>query len=342
MTRTVLEGFESLETHHCITGSMLHIYVYNNHHISEDMLLGLGGGVGFMYWQMKGTDPFVGGRGKGRPGQGFERCVGERTGIVIEEFTTSSPRKAEDSLMALLAAGQPAMVQVDMGFLPYFDFGGYDYHFGAHVIVVCGHDKDTDQLTVADREKELHVIQLDDLRKARGSQHKPFPPKHRWFTFDFTNKRTPTRNEVMAAIEEQIQEMLTPPINNLGVAGIKKAARMIPIWLAAAQGEAVRRALFNFFIFIDSTGGTGGGLFRYMFSRFLHEASPITGIKELENSSAEFKTIGDKWQELAQIFRQGSEAGDNPTLRASIQDALLDIANQEHTAWLDLQEAIRG
>lgn len=340
MTRNVLEGFESLETHHCVTGSMCHIYVYNNHPIGEEMLLGLGGGVGFVYWHMKGTDPFIGGRGKGRPGQGFERCAGERTGVSIEEFTTSSARKAEDSLIALLAVGQPVMVQVDMGFLPYFDFGGYDYHFGGHVIVVCGYDKDTHQITVADREKELHIIQLDELRKARGSKHKPFSPKHRWFTFDFTNKRSPTSNEVAAAIEEQTKEMLTPPIKNLGVEGIKKAAQMIPKWLISADSGAVRRALFNFFIFIDYRGGTGGGLFRYMFSRFLNEASKITGIKELEKSSVEFKKIGDKWQELAKIFYKGSEEGDNPALRSRIKEALLEVSGLEHIAWMDLYKKL--
>jgi hypothetical protein len=304
------------------------------------MLLGLGGGVGFIYWHMKGTDPFIGGRGKGRPGQGFERCIGERTGVVINEYTTASVRKAEDSLMALLAAGEPGMVQVDMGFLPYFDFGGYEYHFGAHVIVVCGYNNDTQQITVADREKELHTIQLDDLRNARGSQYKPFPPKQRWFTFDFARKRMPTSEEVVAAIKEQTTEMLTPPIKNCGVEGIKKAAHMIPQWLKTADSEAVRRGLFNFFIFIDYTGGTGGGLFRYMFSRFLYEASKITGIKDLEKYSREFHNIGDQWQALAKMFYQGSEEGNSTGLRSSIQDALMELSIAEHNTWMNLQESI--
>jgi hypothetical protein len=342
MTHTVLKGFESLETHHCVTGSMRHIYVYHNHPISEEMLLGLGEGVGFIFCHMKGTDPFIGGRGKGRPRQGFERRVGERTGVLIEEYTTASARKAEDSLMVLLAAGQPVMVQVDMGFLPYFDFGGYDYHFGAHVIVVCGYDNDTHQITVADREKELHSIQLDELRRARGSQHKPFAPQHRWFTFDFTKKRMPTSEEVVASIKEQTKEMLAPPIKNIGVEGIKKAAHMIPQWLMTAESEAVRRVLFNFFVFIDYTGGTGGGLFRYMFSRFLNEASRITGIKDLEQSSAEFKKIGDQWQALSTIFYQGSEEGNSTSLRSRIKDALIEISDLEYSTWLDLQERISG
>ncbi len=342
MAPTILQGFESLETHHCVTGSMRHIYLYNDHPLSEEMLLGVGGGVGFVYWHMKGTDPFLGGRGKGRPGQGFERCVGERTGVAIDEFTTSSARKAEDSLAVVLEAGQPVMVQVDMGFLPYFDFGGHDYHFGAHVIVVCGYDAETQQVVVADREKELHTIPMDDLRKARGSTHKPFPPKHRWFTFDFSRKRLPSRDDVVAAVAEQTREMLDPPIKNLGVEGMRKAARMIPTWLATANREEVHRGLFNLSLFIDSRGGTGGGIFRYMFARFLDEASKMTGLAALAESSAEFVGIGDKWQELARLFGTGSKAGDTPALRSAIETALMEISDLEAAAWSRLRRRIGG
>ena len=150
----------------------------------------------------------------------------------------------------------------------------------------------------------------------------------------------PTSDEVVAAIKEQVKEMLTPPIKNCGVEGIKKAAHMIPQWLMTADNEEVRRGLFTFFIFIDYTGGTGGGLFRYMFSRFLHEASMITGIKDLEQSSAEFKIIGDQWQALANIFYQGSEEGNNTTLQSRIKDALIEISELEQSTWLDLQEKI--
>ncbi len=43
-----LPGFRPLATHHCITGSLRHVYVYNDHPLSEEMLLGLGAGVGFV------------------------------------------------------------------------------------------------------------------------------------------------------------------------------------------------------------------------------------------------------------------------------------------------------
>ena len=57
-----IQGFRSLETHHCVTGSMRHLYEFRGFPISEEMLFGLGAGLGFVYWQMKDAPPFIGGR----------------------------------------------------------------------------------------------------------------------------------------------------------------------------------------------------------------------------------------------------------------------------------------
>jgi hypothetical protein len=333
-----LAGFEHFPTHHCVTGSLRHVYVYNDHPVSEEMLLGLGGGVGFVCWHMKGTQPFIGGRGRGRPGQGFEARAGQRTGVVVEEYVTSSARKAERSLLELLDAAQPAMLQVDMGFLPYFDFGGYDYHFGGHVVVVCGYDAESRQVLVADREEALHPVSMDDLEKARGSTYKPFPPKHRWYTFDFSQKRQPTADEVRQAIAEQAEGMLAPPISNLGVAGIRKAARHALKWPDLMDEDTLRNTLFNAFVFIDAMGGTGGGAFRYMFSRFLREAAGIAGAGQPEKSAEAFQHIGDGWQEMAEIFRRGWQADDPVAVLAETTAPMMALADLEEAAWTQLRE----
>jgi hypothetical protein len=129
-----LAGFKHFTTHHCVTGSMRHVYVFNDHDLSEEMPLGIGGGLSFSYWHFKGQPPFMGGRGGFKPP--LEEVTGQRTGVRIEAHRTTSARKARKSLLEMLDAGQPVMIQCDMGFLPYFDFGGEEYHFGGHVVVV--------------------------------------------------------------------------------------------------------------------------------------------------------------------------------------------------------------
>lgn len=343
MTLKALAGFKSLQTHHCITGSMRHVYAYHDHDISEDMLLGIGGGVGFIYWHMKGTPPLIGGRANfERPSEeGLEKTAGRRTGVVVESHTTSSARKAERTLLEILDAGQPVMIYCDMGFLPYFDFGDSDYHFGGHAVVVCGYDAETHQALIADRDG-MYPVSMEDLEKARGSTYKPFPPKHKWYTFDFSRKRQPTAEEVRQAIAEQATGMLEPPIRNIGVKGIRKAAKRALKWPDQMDGDELRFALFNTFVFIDATGGTGGGIFRYMFSRFLREAAQITGDLRLNESADAFQHIGDRWQEVAAIFKQGWKADDPAAVLPETTAPLMEVADLEEAAWMRLRELVQG
>jgi len=335
-----LEGFKSLETHHCVTGSMRHVYLYNDHDVSEDMLLGIGAGVGFNYWHFKGQLPFIGGRANiERPkGVGQVKTTGQRTGVEIEAHTTSSARKAKKAFLEIIGADQPVMIQCDMGFLPYFDFGG-EFHFGWHIVVVCGYDPETEQVLIADRDAELHPVSMEDMEKARGSTYKPFPPQHKWYTFDFSQKRQPTADEVRRAIAEQAEMMLEPPISNFGVKGIRKAAKMIPRWPDSLDADMLCMTLFNTYIFINAEGGTGGGIFRYMFSRFLREAADITGDKRLNESAGEFKQIGDEWEKLGEWFLQASEAPDPDSLLGECVAPLNALAELEKAAWSRLHRA---
>jgi hypothetical protein len=341
MALQLLDGFRSLSTYHCVTGSMRHVYVHNGHDISEDMLLGIGNGVGFIYWHQKGAPPFVGGRANfERPGvEGLERTTGRRTGVAIQSYTTSSERKAERALLEMLSAGQPVMIQCDMGFLPYFDFGDIDYHFGWHVVVICGYDADTRQVLVADRDG-VHPVSMEDLERARGSTYKPFPPRHKWYTFDFGGKRQPTAGEVRQAIAEQVRPMLEPPMSNFGVKGIRRAAQRALKWPDQMDEDALRFTLFNMYVFIDATGGTGGGLFRYMFSRFLREAAEITGEAGLNESADEFENIGDQWEKLGHWFHQASEAPNPASLLGECVAPFNALADLEGAAWTRLCQLV--
>jgi len=339
-----LAGFRHFATHHCVTGSMRHVYVYNDHDVSEEMLLGLGSGVSFSYWHFKGQTPFIGGRGNvGRPSEeGLEKTAGRRTGVAVEWYTTSSARKAEQTMLQMLDAGQAVMIQCDMGYLPYFDFGDTDYHFGWHVVVVCGYDPEARRVLIADRDEELHSVSMEALARARGSKHKPFPPKNKWYTFDFSGKRQPTAGEVRQAIAEQAQVMLEPPIRNIGVAGIRKAAQEVPKWPQKLGADELRWTLFNAHIFINPEGGSGGGIFRYMFSRFLRQAADIAGDARLADSADEFQQIGDRWEELGAWFRRTSEAPDPAALLGECVASLNHLADLEEVAWRRLREFAQG
>ncbi len=339
MAVRALAGFRSLATHHCVTGSLRHIYEFHGHPISEELLLGLGAGVGFVYWHMKGTPPMYGGRANvGRPGEeGLAATAGRRTGVRVSLGRTNSAHKAEASLLEMLARGEPVMILVDMGFLPYLDLPA-GYHFGGHAVVVCGYDPQGEQVLLADRDEELHPVSLAQLAQARGSTYKPFPPQNAWYTFDFASVRAPEPPEVWQAVHEVAVPMLEPPIANLGVKGIRKAAQETLKWPQIMDRAELRQACFNAFIFIDAAGGTGGGIFRYMYGRFLAEAAGITGTAHLAKVGQDLQQVGDLWQGVAEAFLAAHSAPDPATQLPAAVAPLATIAGREELIWQELRE----
>jgi uncharacterized protein DUF4872/butirosin biosynthesis protein H-like len=329
-----LPGFATYPTHHCVTGSLKHVYDYHGFGVSEDLLLGLGRGLGFVYFHIKGTDPFYGGRANvARPGEeGLEKTAGRRTGVAVESHATASARTAQAALRELLEAGEPVLVYLDMGFLPYFELPP-DYHFGGHVVVVAGYDPDTGQVLVADRDRDLHPVGWEALEQARGSRYKPFPPRHAWYTFDFAAVRPPARAEVIESIGDVCHGMLAPPIANLGVRGIRKAIRETAKWPEVLDADALRRTCFNVALFIDRRGGTGGGIFRYMYARFLAEAASITGEPRLTGMGTELTGIGDRWERVAAAFAAAAQASRPADLLETATKPMHEIAGLEQDFW---------
>lgn len=91
--------------------------------------------------------------------------------------------------------------------------------------------------------------------------------------------------------------------------------------------------MFNTYIMIDAEGGTGGGLFRYMFARFLREAADIMQNARLNRSADAFEHIGDRWQRVAEIFKRGWEADDPADVLKAVSAPMLEIVDLEEDAW---------
>jgi hypothetical protein len=130
--------------------------------------------------------------------------------------------------------------------------------------------------------------------------------------------------------------MLRPPISNIGVKGIRKTAVLLPQWATILTPDALKWALFNVYIFISPVGGSGGGAFRYMFSRFLCETAVLLDAPHYEISAQAFHTIADAWEEVANWCKKQSEAPNPAAHLEEIQQSILAIADQEEQAWTAL------
>jgi len=104
------------------------------------------------------------------------------------------------------------------------------------------------------------------LQKARNSPYKPLPPTNTYLEFDFSGFHKPTEVDIYSAISQNVEAMLYPPISNLGVKGIRRTAKEIFKWPNLFNDRELRMNLFSVYIFIEISG-TGGGSFRYIYSR---------------------------------------------------------------------------
>ncbi len=277
---------------------MLHLFNFHQCAISEEMLFRLGEGIGFIYWHLQGEFPFLGGRNNtARSGedQCLEVAATQRCGVSASRKLTSSQSKVEREMMNYLNRREPLMLQVDMGLLPYFPFYNQN-HFGYHCVAAAGYDPDSDEVTLADREAQPHPVARAQLMAARSSTFKPFPPQNARLEYDFCNFHQPHAEEIRSAIQRCTLEMLHPPIRNMGIRGIQTAAQRIPAWPAAMDDHALAAACANTALYIRADAGTGGGLFRWMYARFLLEAAPILKDTALEQASYDLRAAGDDWE----------------------------------------------
>jgi len=335
----------AFDGYHCQTNSLAKIFHFHNHPIPEEMLLGLGSGMGFIYWKMKMASEdfvFIGGRGNNK---GFFSDIGMRTGVKIKTITTGSAKKAEETLVKKLTGEEPVMLFGDMGFLPWFEFPE-EYHFGGHTFVACGFDgkenvlcSDMDPRATGLKKGFYHTVSLEQLRKARGSKFKPFPPGNTYFEFDFSGFHQPGEEDIYSAIKQTIDSQMNPPIKNLGIKGIKHTSKELLKWPEIFNDHTLRMNLFSLYIYIE-VGGTGGGCFRYMYSRFLEEAAKITGNENLLDPAEKIRRSGELFSETGKLFFNAETA---PDLKDRIQKASSNfnkIADIEAEALKELSDSL--
>jgi len=301
------------------------------------MIFGLGSGLGFVYWHSKRGDmgllpayPFVGGRARD-----LYKNLCSNLGVSVKVNRTSSRPRAYEALKTLISKDIPVVIHVDMPYLKYLGLPE-QAHFGAHCVVVAGLDEVKDIAYIADTMfKDLQTATLKELEEARSSTFKPFSPENKWFTFEFPDKLNPIEVAIKDAITKTTKSMLYPPIKNLGVKGIEHFANEIVKWpkLFPPENASIRQLYEVSYVMMEEDG-TGGGLFRYLYSRFLKEAGELLYSNELIELSQCYHQVGEKWTAIAKLVR---EIPKNRTNAHEARKALLEVAKEETEVYSSLK-----
>ncbi|TXT55368.1 MAG: hypothetical protein BAJATHORv1_40279 [Candidatus Thorarchaeota archaeon] len=285
----------------CQTSALQRQMNYYRLKISEPMLVGIGSGLGFIYWYMKRMHaPFAGGMNSGK----FPGLIGrivDRLGGSWKVLNTASVKRAHIHLKSVLEKGQPVFICADMAYLPHLMTGEED-HFGQHTLLVVGIDEPKNEVYLSDRFDGIVTMPLSRLQQARASKHQPFPAKNQMLHITFPENLPNWEQLIPFAIKDNSEYMLNPPIKNMGCEGMRKWARELPKYPGFIENSrTLVRAMMEHYIYIE-TGGSGGALFRRLYSDFLSESADILKNSDLRRMSREYAKISDIWTEIANAF----------------------------------------
>ena len=278
---------------------------HNGEPFSETMLIGLGGGIGVMYFvfEYEGHLPMLSLILRHHPDD-FVVGMLTNAGIRHEVSTTSSPRLAAATLSRVIEAGRPAICRVTAGALPYDPrqpIQGDHYEVG-----VIGFDSGT--ALIDDEAPHPHRVTLQELADARAFTKKE---KHRLIEVIDRDPDHDFATGIRRAIAKTIHNLTEPVMGNnfdanFGFRGLEKLADE----LESTKSSGWRRrfttpdrqfaVLHRMFTGIELEWGATGGL-RPAYADFLDEAASVLDRPDLIGAAGRFRAAGKMWQELADL-----------------------------------------
>jgi hypothetical protein len=290
--------------------------------LSEEMAFGLGAGACFYYVAFDQASPTRWFNGRTAR---LEETFAELTGAALE-LRTFEPGDGDawEAARAKVDAGQPVLLLTD---LYYLDHYGSSAHFPGHAVVLAGYDDEFVHLSDTAFEELQTTTRLEDLDKARHSQHPAYPLAGHMFTATGEIDGERLREAIPAAIERAATAMVEPEYREYsGLGAVERLAEEAGSWPEAAEDW---KWCARFGYQVIERRGTGGGAFRLMYSRFLEEAGRPEAPLAAEAAA--------RWTELAEDFRVASEQDDpDPVLWGEIDSAAKKVAEAEKELWSSL------
>ncbi|MCI5054487.1 MAG: BtrH N-terminal domain-containing protein [Flavobacteriales bacterium] len=324
MTKAEISPFIGQHCETTATGTLLNQIGIE---LSEPLLFGLGEGLSYIFWNMKGMDfPFIGGRVK--PDQ-LTQNICKNLGLVLEVQETTSMSKAWKNVKIAIDQNQPVGLKLDCYHLDYFK---KKIHFAAHYAALYAYDETHAYLIDTAPQGTRMKTSLESLARARNEKG-PMASKNLSYTINKNASTTDLKVAIKNAIVNNTKAYLNPPISNISYKGISKTAKSLKKWFENSQN--IKRD-FQTTAMMMERAGTGGAIFRNLFRDFLNEASEILKSDFLKIAFHEFEIIAAMWTKVANLFHI---LGENQQVRSTeiIADLLEEISTREYNAIRQLQ-----
>lgn len=304
--------------HHCGSTALRNLLAHHGVDISEEMAFGLGAGACFYYVTIEDASPTRWFNGRTAR---LEENFDELTGAALELRTFEQGTDAAWLAAAgEVDAGRPVLILTDLYHLDHY---GNSAHFPGHAVVLAGYDDEVAHLSDTGFET-LQTTRLENLDRARHSQHPAYPLAGHMFTVSGEISPQRIREAIPAAIERAARAMVEPEFRGFsGLDAVRRLAAEAGAWPEVAE-DWQWCARFGYQVI--ERRGTGGGAFRLMYSRFLEEAGRPQAPLAADAAAA--------WTGLAGAFHAASERDDpEPDLWRQIDAAAKRVADAEQQLW---------
>lgn len=291
--QVVVDGFSSFGGLHCETSALRKLLAFQGIDFSEEMLFGLGGGIGLVFWRTPADPiPFVGGRNGRFPD--FLRRAAAALGHKLRVVRTQDKSQAYALLRNELNKGIPAICYGDIHFLPYFQT---DRHFGGHAFVVYGLQEEHGHALVSDRSQHPRRVPLGALAQARASATKPFPPNNALLQLRINPTARLTEAAVWDAIDRCRRALQQPLLAGIGLRGLRTFGEFLKTAAESLPRAGLLKLLISTYVNLE-LAGTGGAAFRNMYRRFLAELRQLLIAPELDDAIVALDRARGRWDEL--------------------------------------------
>ena len=271
---------------------------------TEEILFGLGGGIGCAYWlfDMHGGHPvYIGSRIHAKEGDTpyFTLQMTEGWGATADVRHSSSPSAATKSLVKILNDGFTPIVWVEVTKLAYMFLSGNPLAY--HQVVVYG--MEGDDVLVGDLGDSVIRMSMEELTEARNSN---YAPKFRTVVISEATAKPQLRETLSDRIRVTCSQMLEGlGIANFGLAALNKWGQMLTNtknkkgWPNCFPGgPPLHGAMSSVFAQIELRG-YGGSAFRGLYADFLDQAAGVLKKSAFRKVAEQFRESEASWRAIS-------------------------------------------
>lgn len=322
----------------CSTTASKAVLEYYGYHFSEDMIFGLGAGLGFIYQYYADSDEyFLSGKN-----ESIELNLAHALGGTLLTGSFDDGERGWQCVKQFIDEGTPVILDLSISHLPYFmpymgEVAGIG--LGLHNAVLIGYDDAAGEVLLLDhRWNEPQRVSYENLRLARNKREGNVSARNGYKVYALCPSCYAAPPDISFAIRLNINRMKNPFAYKMGLAGIRTFHNEIKLIFEKGLQEQKREAILTYSYLMEKLG-TGGGNFRRMYGRFLNEAAELERRDEYRKIGKIYFRLAKKWKDLSAVLNR---LADMPQFLAEFDEIMTEIERDEAEGMERLEKVVSG